>query len=69
MRQFIIGTGGRRLAGRTKDTPNSEYARFDLFGLLKLTLSPEGYKWAFISVDDRVVDAGEQPINPGHRTT
>ena len=63
IRQFIVGTGGRRLAGRTKDTPNSEYARFDLFGILKVTLSPDRYQWAFISVDDRIVDTGGQPIN------
>jgi hypothetical protein len=60
---FIVGTGGRRLAGRTKDTPNSEYARFDKYGVLKLTLRPDAYRWEFISVDDRVLDTGEQPIN------
>ncbi len=64
IRQFIVGTGGRRLQGRSKDTPNSDYARFDLFGILKLTLWPEGYRWEFISVDDRVIDRGEQPVNP-----
>ena len=64
IRQFIVGTGGRRLQGRTKDTPNSDYARFDLFGILKLTLWSEGYRWEFISVDDRVIDRGEQPVNP-----
>ena len=64
IRQFIVGTGGRRLQGRSKDTPNSDYARFDLFGILKLTLWPDGYRWEFISVDDRVIDRGEQPVNP-----
>jgi len=62
-RQFIVGTGGRKLTGRTKDTPNSEYARFDKFGLLKLTLSPETYRWEFIDIDDRVLDTGQQPVN------
>ena len=60
---FIVGTGGRRLAGRTKDTPNSEYARFDKYGVLKLTLRPDAYRWEFISTDDRVLDTGEQPTN------
>jgi len=64
VRQFIVGTGGRRLQGRSKDTLNSEYARFDLFGILKLRLRPDGYRWEFISVDDRVIDRGEQPVNP-----
>ena len=63
-RQFIVGTGGRKLHGQTKDTPNSEYARFDRFGLLKLTLSPDAYCWEFIDVDDRVLDRGEQGVNP-----
>jgi hypothetical protein len=63
MRQFIVGTGGRRLAGRTKDTANSEYARFDLFGILQLTLSEQRYEWRFIGVDDRIIDSGGQSIN------
>jgi hypothetical protein len=62
-RQFIVGTGGRKLQGRTKDTLNSEYARFDQYGVLKLTLRPESYRWEFISVDGRVLDIGEQPVN------
>lgn len=62
-RMFIVGTGGRRLAGRTKDTPNSDYARFDKFGVLKLTLRPESYRWEFIDIDDRVLDTGETPVN------
>jgi len=64
IRQFIVGTGGRRLHGRTKDTANSEFARFDAFGVLKLTLTPASYRWQFIDVDDRVLDTGEQPVNP-----
>ena len=63
IRQFIVGTGGRRLAGRTKDTPHSEYARFDLFGVLKLTLSPAEYRWEFIAADDRVIDHGTHAVN------
>ena len=62
-RQFIVGTGGRKLHGRTKDTPNSEYARFDQYGVLKLTLRPDRYRWEFITVTDRVLDTGEQSIN------
>ena len=62
-RMFIVGTGGRKLAGRTKDTPNSEYARFDHYGVLKLTLRPDSYRWEFIALDDRVLDTGIQKIN------
>jgi len=63
LRQFIVGTGGRKLHGRTKYTPNSEYARFDLFGILKLTLTPADYTWEFIDVNDRVIDRGTQRVN------
>jgi hypothetical protein len=63
-RMFIVGTGGRRLTGRTKDTTNSEYARFDKFGVLKLTLRPESYRWEFLSTDNRTIDSGEQSTNP-----
>jgi acid phosphatase type 7 len=62
-RMFVVGTGGRKLAGRTKDTPNSDYARFDKHGVLKLTLRPESYRWEFIATDDRVLDTGETPVN------
>lgn len=62
-RMFIVGTGGRSLKGRTQDTPNSEFARFDKFGVLKLTLRPDAYRWEFMGVDDRVLDTGEQPVN------
>ena len=62
-RMFVVGTGGRKLAGRTKDTPNSEYARFDKHGVLKLTLQPDRYRWEFIAVDGRVLDTGSTPVN------
>ena len=38
-------------------------AAFDKYGVLKLTLRPESYRWEFIDVDDRVLDTGEQPVN------
>lgn len=62
-RMFVVGTGGRKLAGRTKDTPNSEYARFDKHGVLKITLRPDNYRWEFIATDDRVLDTGVTPVN------
>jgi Calcineurin-like phosphoesterase len=64
IRQFIIGTGGRDLVGRTKNTPNSEVAEFDTFGVLKLTLEPTKYHWEFVPVAGSTFqDSGTHPIN------
>lgn len=63
MREFIVGTGGRKLSGKSKDTPNSQVTRFDRFGLLKLVLSPNQYSWEFIAIDGAVLDRGTTAIN------
>jgi acid phosphatase type 7 len=63
IRQFIVGTGGRRLSARSKFTPHSEAARFDVHGILKLSLRPDSYRWDFVSITDEVVDSGEWPNN------
>ena len=64
MREFIVGTGGRKLKGQTKSTPNSEFMRFDSFGLLKLTLGPGSYRWEFVSTTGAILDQGQTPTNP-----
>jgi hypothetical protein len=63
IRQFVVGTGGRRLSARSKFTPHSEASRFDVWGILKLSLGPARYRWQFISTVDEVVDSGEWPTN------
>jgi hypothetical protein len=63
LREFIVGTGGRNLSGRSKETPNSEFAQFDHFGLLKLVLSPTEYRWDFITIDGPVLDCGRAVTN------
>jgi hypothetical protein len=64
IREFIIGTGGRGLHGRTKHTPNSEVAEFKTFGVLKLTLEAAQYHWEFVAVPGSTFrDAGTHPIN------
>jgi hypothetical protein len=49
MRQFVVGTGGTRLAGTQAARPNSE-ARGFAWGVLKLSLRPDDYSWEFVSV-------------------
>jgi hypothetical protein len=49
IREFVVGTGGKN-SHRTLGTPkaNSEVRQADTFGVLKLTLYSEGYKWEFV---------------------
>jgi acid phosphatase type 7 len=63
IREFIVGTGGRKLGGRTKVTPNSEVMDFEHFGLLKLTLSPARYLWEFVTPTGATRDSGQNAVN------
>jgi hypothetical protein len=49
IRQFIVGTGGASLYGFPTANQNAE-VRGANWGVLKLTLSPDGYAWEFISI-------------------
>ena len=49
IREFVVGSGGKnshRQMGAPK--PNSEARNDDAFGVLKLTLHPQGYDWEFV---------------------
>jgi acid phosphatase type 7 len=49
IREFIVGTGGAPLAGGFQTVqPNSEVRNAKTFGVLKLTLHPNGYDFNFI---------------------
>ncbi len=49
IREFVVGSGGKN-SHRTmgKPRPNSEVRNDDTFGVLKLTLHPNGYDWQFV---------------------
>ena len=53
MRQFVVGTGGYPLYGRTRSVANSEVFHSDAWGVLKLTLKNASYAWEFVPVDGR----------------
>jgi 3',5'-cyclic AMP phosphodiesterase CpdA len=57
LRQFIVGTGGARLYDFHRVEANSQ-ARIKLHGVLRLTLQPTSYQWAFIDATGVVADAG-----------
>jgi hypothetical protein len=48
IREFVVGTGGRSLEGFVTVAPNSEVRNATTFGILRLTLHPSGYDWAFV---------------------
>jgi acid phosphatase type 7 len=49
-RQFVVGTGGYPLYGRSHAQPNSEVFDSDTYGVLKLTLKSASYAWEFVPV-------------------
>lgn len=58
VRQFVVGTGGRSLRNTLIPRQQSERRLADAFGVLGLELSQSSYTWAFVSVDDSVLDEG-----------
>ena len=60
LRQFVVGTGGAEL-DRTDDRAGfTEALIMDKWGILRLDLEPDRYKWTFLSAPDGIVeDSGE----------
>ena len=59
IRQFIIGTGGATLGSFGRTAPNSEVRNNSSYGVLELTLRPDGYDWRFVPVPgDSFTDSG-----------
>jgi hypothetical protein len=50
IREFVVGTGGKDLAGFPTVAANSEIRSADSFGVLRLTLSEQSYSWRFLPV-------------------
>src|ERR1700738_3573734 len=48
IREIVVGTGGRTHDPLGLALSNSEVQNTDTYGVLKLTLSPQGYAWEFI---------------------
>jgi hypothetical protein len=48
IREFVAGTGGKNHRPFGEAKPNSELRDATAFGVLKLTLKPNGYDWQFI---------------------
>src|SRR5215211_753791 len=51
LREFVVGTGGKsHYAIKAPPLPNTEVYNDETYGVLKLTLHPEGYDWKFLPV-------------------
>jgi concanavalin A-like lectin/glucanase superfamily protein/calcineurin-like phosphoesterase family protein len=50
LREFVVGTGGKSLVGWSTIKANSEVRNSSTFGVLDLTLHPNGYDWKFVPV-------------------
>ncbi len=58
IREFVVGTGGADLRPFLRQAANSE-ARFSVaHGVIRFTLYPGRYDWAFLATDSSVSDAG-----------
>ena len=70
VRQFVVGTGGAHRYTLKGILPGSEAHSSDTFGLLKLSLLPDRYRWEFIPVEPNGFhDRGESPCRPTHAAT
>ena len=59
IREIVVGTGGRSHDLLGLAIPNSEARNADTYGVLKLTLAPQGYTWEFIPEQGKTFrDAG-----------
>jgi hypothetical protein len=58
IRQFIVGTGGAPLTQPVRRVSNTETV-LSTFGLLRLTLDSQSYRWDFLSADGgAILDSG-----------
>lgn len=64
IRHFVVGTGGRNLqdADANKATNNWEFTSETNHGVLKLSLYPDRYEWAFVTETGTVIDSGSYAV-------
>jgi hypothetical protein len=64
IRQVTVGTGGASHYGFSTPLPTSEVRNGTTFGVLKLTLHPNGYDWQFVPVAGATfTDSGSNTCN------
>ena len=64
IRQFTVGTGGYTLYGFRSDPDHNTQTRDNTsFGVLRLRLEPDGYRWRFIPATGAFTDRGSHRLN------
>jgi acid phosphatase type 7 len=64
IREFVVGTGGKEHYSISSTKPNSQVHNTDTFGVLRLTLHPDGYDWKFLpEVGKTFTDSGTSPCH------
>ncbi len=58
VRAFVTGAGGADLYRLEEPCRGREAGQDESFGVLRLTLGPGRYEWAFHATDGRVLDSG-----------
>jgi acid phosphatase type 7 len=59
IREFVVGTGGKNNTPLGAPIANSEVQNDRTFGVLELTLRPDGYDWRFIPITGKMfTDSG-----------
>ena len=60
IREFIVGTGGKSHYTFGPALPNSEVRSAAAFGVLRMTLHPDGYEWQFMPAAGSILsDSGQ----------
>jgi calcineurin-like phosphoesterase family protein len=65
IREFVVGTGGKDVRGLGTVQPNSEIREANTYGVLKLTLRPNSYRWDFVPEAGMFSDFGETACHAG----
>jgi hypothetical protein len=55
---FVSGTGGRSLNAQGGVETGSAYFQSEQFGVLDLTLAPDGFSWEYVAIDGSILDQG-----------
>jgi hypothetical protein len=58
IREFVVGTGGGGLYQFGTIRSNSQARIADSYGVLRLFLEPQSYRWQFVNTNGRVLDSG-----------
>jgi hypothetical protein len=70
IREFVVGTGGRNQTPFGPPQPGSEVRGSGTFGVLKLTLRPDGYDWTFLPASPGTfTDSGSGTCHSATRPT